>query len=209
MSEEAKGRCPCCGAQLDYFPDQDGSCDYQCVNCGWREHIPSSDDIAAALTLHKESHPGGKPAIEPQMPPGEKVDLKLLEEQAAILGKVVDGTVLSEDERSCLEGLWEFVHTMLDGLQAHGDKPHAPTVVLFVEGGAVQGVEGNGLVRVILCDFDCTDAPGTVGGRPCHIGVWDSPEEPSGEFNEILEVLAWNGESAAPEGEQERKMEGR
>jgi len=150
MAEESEATCPCCQGKIEHFPDQDGSRDYQCVHCGWSEHVPGSENIAAALTLQT----GRAPSMD-------------------------------------------------------GDEPCNPTIVLFVEGGAVQGVEGNGPVRAILCDFDCTDAPGTVGGRPCHIGVWDSPEEPSEEFNEILEILARSGDSAAPEGEQERKMEGR
>ena len=209
MSEESEARCPCCGGRIEYSPDQDGSCDYRCIHCGWSQHVPGSENIAAARILNKESHLGSKPPIEPELLAGGKIDLQLLKQQAAILGKIVDGGHPTKEERSCLEGLWEFVHTILDGSQAHGHKPCTPTIVLFVEGGALQGVEGNGPVRVILCDFDCTDAPGTVGGRPCHIGVWDSPEEPSEEFNEILEVLARNGDSAAPEGEQEGKIEGR
>ena len=63
-----------------------------------------------------------------------------------------------------------------------------PTVVLFIEGGAVQGIEGNATVRVILCDFDSEDGPQVAGERPCHIGVWDHPEEPSKEFREVLEI---------------------
>ena len=114
MNSESEAQCPCCKGSIEYFPDQDGSCDYQCIHCGWSEHVPGSQDIAAALTLHKESQPASNPAIEPQLPPGEKVDLKLLEEQAAILGKVIEGTSLTDEERSCLEGLWEFVHRMLD-----------------------------------------------------------------------------------------------
>ena len=45
--------CPCCRGRVEHFPDQDGAADYQCNHCGWREHIPSSQDIAAALTLWK------------------------------------------------------------------------------------------------------------------------------------------------------------
>ena len=209
MTEHSEARCPCCQGSVDCFPDQDGASDYYCAHCGWREHIPGSQDIAAALTLRKGSELESQPAAGPRPQAAGEVDPELLERQAAILGKIVDRGKPTEEERSCLEGLWEFVHTILDGSQAHGHKPCTPTIVVFVEGGAVQGVEGNGPVRVILCDFDCTDAPGTVGGRPCHIGVWDSPEEPSEEFNEILEVLARNGDSAAPEGEQEGKIEGR
>lgn len=46
-----------------------------------------------------------------------KTDLELLKQQAAILGKVVDGGPLTDDERSCLEGLWNFVHSVLDRLE--------------------------------------------------------------------------------------------
>ena len=135
MSKESEARCPCCRGLVEHFLGQDGAGDHQCIHCGWSEHVPGSENIAAALTLQT-------------------------------------GKALSMD----------------------GDKPCNPTIVLFVEGGALQGVEGNGPVRVILCDFDCTDAPGTVGGRPCHIGVWDSPEEPSGEFGEVLCLVARNGQ---------------
>ena len=64
-----------------------------------------------------------------------------------------------------------------------------PTVVIFVSGGAVQGVEGNGPVRVILCDFDVDEAQHTVGGRPCAVSVWESPEDPSEEFTEVLSLV--------------------
>ncbi len=77
---------------------------------------------------------------------GLRVDVGLLKQQAAILGKVVDGAPLDHDERSCLEGLWEFVHALLDGVETGGQ----PTVVVFVEGGVVQGVEGNAPVRVLV-----------------------------------------------------------
>jgi len=153
----------------------------ECPQCGALCYPADAESDQA-----RESQPAG----EPQPQTVGNVDRELLERQAAILGRIVDGEHPTEEERSCVEGLWELVHTILDGSQAHGHKPYRPTVVLFVEGGAVQGVEGNAPVRVILCDFDCTDAPGTVGGRPCHIGVWDSPEDPSEEFAEVVEVAA-------------------
>ncbi len=76
-----------------------------------------------------------------------------------------------------------------------------PTIVLFVEGGAVQGVEGSAPVRVILCDFDWEDGPQAVGERPCHIGVWDSPEEPSKEFREVLELARRDSGTAQQQAE--------
>ena len=132
MGKEKGSACPCCEGSIEDFPDQDGACDYYCTHCGWHEREPSSENLAAALTLREARQ---------------------------------------------------------------ADKP---TIVLFVEGGVVQGVEGNGPVRVILCDFDCTDAPGTVGGRPCHVGVWDSPEEPSEEFNEVLRLAARSEDPSSP-----------
>lgn len=32
--------CPNCGSRLEYVPDQDGSCDWSCPNCGWHQHVP-------------------------------------------------------------------------------------------------------------------------------------------------------------------------
>jgi hypothetical protein len=52
MTEDSEARCPCCHGALEYFPDQGDSCDYCCSHCGWREHVPASDEIGAALTLH-------------------------------------------------------------------------------------------------------------------------------------------------------------
>ena len=44
-------------------------------------------------------------------------DMELLKRQAALVGKVVDGSSLTEEERSCIEGLWEFVHTLIDRME--------------------------------------------------------------------------------------------
>ena len=46
------------------------------------------------------------------------VDRDLLEHQAALLGKAIEGSSLTDDERSCLGGLWEFVHSVLDSMDA-------------------------------------------------------------------------------------------
>jgi len=51
MNGEPEAKCPCCKGKIEDFPDQDGGCDYQCLACGWSEHVPGSQDIAAALTL--------------------------------------------------------------------------------------------------------------------------------------------------------------
>ena len=123
MSEDTETRCPCCGGQIEHVPDQDGAADWYCVHCGWREHRPSSQDIAAALTLNSGSQPTGE-----------------------------------------------------------------PTIVIIVQGGLVQSVEGNAPARVILCDFDCTDDSQTVAGRPC--SVWEHPDEPGEVLKDVLERLA-------------------
>lgn len=43
-----------------------------------------------------------------------EVDFSLLREQARIVGSVVDGTPITDAEREQLEGIWEFLHTILD-----------------------------------------------------------------------------------------------
>ena len=94
MSKDTEARCPCCQGSLEHYPDQDGSCDRQCVRCGWSEHVPDPGSIAAALTLaHARS--------DKQQPPAEQ-----------------------------------------------------PTLVILVEAGVVQAVQGDVPVRVIVCDFD-------------------------------------------------------
>lgn len=112
MSENAEARCPCCGGRVEYFPDQDGSCDYCCIGCSWHQHVPGDGEVAEL---------GGKAPVSMgpmgQMLGPVKVDLELLKQQAAILGKVVDASPLSEDERSCLGGLWEFVHRVMDDME--------------------------------------------------------------------------------------------
>jgi len=50
----AGGNCPCCGGQIEWFPDQDGSCDYSCARCGWYQHVPSDKDIALARDSEQE-----------------------------------------------------------------------------------------------------------------------------------------------------------
>ncbi len=123
MGKEKEDACPCCGGSIEDFQDQDGSCYYYCTHCGWREREPSSENLAAALTLREARQ---------------------------------------------------------------ADKP---TIVLFVEGGVVQGVEGHADVRVVLCDFDSPeDALKTVGGRPSVISVWDPLEAPSPEFDEAVRL---------------------
>ena len=129
-------RCPCCKAEVEYFPDQDGSCDYQCLHCGWSEHVPGSGDIAAALTLHGD-------------------------ENAAV----------------------------------------RPTVIVWVKGGLVQGVEADAPARVLVCDFDCEeeDAP-QIDGRACALSEWDPPEKPSEEFGKVLEVVGSEDRDVPTEG---------
>jgi hypothetical protein len=45
---------------------------------------------------------------------GLNVDRDLLTRQAALLGKVLNAASLNAEEHSCLGGLWEFVHNVLD-----------------------------------------------------------------------------------------------
>jgi len=81
--------CPSCGGKVECHPDQDGSCDWQCSRCAWHQHVPGN------------------------------VDLELLTQQAAILGKAMDNIPLADDERTCLQGLWEFVHRVADCLESN------------------------------------------------------------------------------------------
>jgi len=66
-----------------------------------------------------------------------------------------------------------------------------PTVIVWVEGGLVQGVESDGRVRVIVCDFDCTveEQAARVDGRPCVVFEWDPPDKPGEEFGDVIELL--------------------
>jgi len=137
---------------------------------------------------------------------GLKVDRDLLERQAALLGRAVEGNSLTEEERKCLEGLWEFVHSVLDSLEAGTGKgscergeevPVRPTVVVWVDGGVVQGVEADTAARVLVCDFDCEEDAPHIGERPCAVSAWDPPEKPSGEFAEALR-LAHSEDRSAP-----------
>jgi hypothetical protein len=50
-------------------------------------------------------------------PASLNVDRDLLERQAALLGKVVEGSPITPTDRKCLEGLWEFAHSVLDSLE--------------------------------------------------------------------------------------------
>jgi len=54
--------------------------------------------------------------LNPQTLAGLKVDVRLLKRQASVLGKAVDKRPLTDRERRCLEGLWEFTHRVLDAL---------------------------------------------------------------------------------------------
>jgi len=137
---------------------------------------------------------------------GLKVDRDLLERQAALLGRAVEGNSLTEEERKCLEGLWEFVHSVLDSLEAGTGKgscergeevPVRPTVVVWVDGGVVQGVEADTAARVLVCDFDCEEDAPHIGERPCAVSAWDPPEKPSREFTEALR-LAHSEDRSAP-----------
>lgn len=79
----------------------------KCPCCGGRvKHFPD-----------QENHDGMSIAVKQEMLSALKVDLELLKQQAAILGKVVDKGPLTDDERFCLEGLWEFVHRIIDCME--------------------------------------------------------------------------------------------
>ena len=136
MTEDSEAKCPCCKGKTEYFPGQDGSCDYQCTQCSWHQHVPGSDEIAAVLTLHKEVNSGAR-----------------------------------------------------------------PTVVVWVNGGLVQGVEADAPARVLVCDFDCQDEDAQrIDGRACAVSEWDPPEEPSEEFGKVLEVAPSRDQDVPTEG---------
>ena len=136
MTEDQEARCPCCKGKIEDFPDQDGSCDYQCIHCGWSEHVPASQDIAAALTLHGDQNTAVR-----------------------------------------------------------------PTVVVWVEGGLVQGVEADAPVRVLVCDFDCQEENAArIGDRPCVISDWNRPDEPTEEFGKVLELVRSEDRDGPTEG---------
>ena len=40
-------KCPNCGRRLECEPDQDGSCDWSCPNCGWHQHVPMAREKKA------------------------------------------------------------------------------------------------------------------------------------------------------------------
>ena len=66
MKRNAEGKCPCCGGRIESFPDQDGSCDYQCTRCSWHEHVPGEAEIAQVKAESKGKHQrGGKHPPEP------------------------------------------------------------------------------------------------------------------------------------------------
>jgi len=156
--------------------------------------VPSSQDICAALTLHgSRQNVASGSAKSHQSPwhvcqncgsafPAER-ELPAVQ---ALGQRVSPGELMPSGE--CPEC----------GALCHLEAPEGtvssyampPAIVIFVEGGVVQSVEGQVPVRVILCDFDVTDGAQKVGGRPCHIGVCDSTEEPSDAFEEVLSVVA-------------------
>ncbi len=146
--------------------------------------MPGSQDIGAAITL--------RGAAAPQC--SEKKGKVLQMEQRVSPGEPVPSGQCPKCGALC--------HLEAAGATA-SSRAMPPTIVLFVKGGAVQGVEGDAPVRVILCDFDFTDGPKTVAGRPCHIGVWDSPDEPGDEFREALRLAGADAEGAQEEAVQQ------
>ena len=106
--DKPKANCPSCGGEVECHPDQDGSCDWQCSRCTWHQHIPGNESNAQSKRLLGSALPGIG-----------IVDLELLKQQAALLGKVMDNIPLASDERTCLQGLWEFVHRVADYLESN------------------------------------------------------------------------------------------
>jgi len=76
-----------------------------------------------------------------------------------------------------------------------------PTIVIFVSGGLVQGIEGYGAVRAVVCDFDNEEGPDNVGGRPCTVSVWEAPEAPGEEFGQVIDLAGRADEAASPDEE--------
>ena len=113
-----KPTCPNCSSRLEYEPDQDGACDWFCPHCGWHQHVPAGADGVEVLAQRKASGATSK-SVSGLLPGVGNIDLELLKRQAALLGKVLDKTPLTDRERSCLEGLWEFVHRVADCLERH------------------------------------------------------------------------------------------
>jgi len=103
------GRCPDCGAPC--HPQFSG---------GVMRILVSEDNDNGERGPRDESEQAPCPCCGNRMehsPAGPRVDLELLRQQAAILGKVVDEGPLTDDDRSCLEGLWEFVHSVIDSTE--------------------------------------------------------------------------------------------
>ena len=118
MREKKEPMCPSCGSRLEYEPDQDGSCDWYCHRCGGQQHVPAGVHRTGVLAQCKASSATSKRTFGSLAGVGN-IDLELLKQQAAILGKVLDNISLADDERTCLEGLWEFVHRVTDCLESH------------------------------------------------------------------------------------------
>jgi len=106
--DKPKANCPSCGGEIECHPDQDGACDWQCSRCAWYQHVPGN-----------KSNVQNKRLPSSALPDIGIVDLSLLQQQAAILGKVMDNIPLVDDERTCLQGLWEFVHRVADYLESN------------------------------------------------------------------------------------------
>ena len=118
-NDKSDAGCPHCNGRLECHPDQDGSCDWHCTRCSWHQHVPGNVDSVTAPDQRNESNAKSKRLIGSALPGIGSVDLELLKQQAAILGKVMDNTPLANDERTCLQGLWEFVHRVADHLESN------------------------------------------------------------------------------------------
>ena len=116
-NDESNAGCPHCNGGLECHPDQDGSCDWHCTRCTWHQHVPGNVDSVTAPDQRNESNAKSKRFIGSALPGIGNVDLELLKQQAAILGKVMDNIPIASDERTRLQGLWEFVHRVADCLE--------------------------------------------------------------------------------------------
>ena len=94
-----------------------------CENTGSREVPVSvsrpSDQRRTLCATCEEAYTWGvqhgsmSAKVEGRLPP-PNVDSHLLERQAAVIGALKEEPFLSGEQRSCLEGLWNFLHALLD-----------------------------------------------------------------------------------------------
>jgi len=193
MKEDGEARLPCRQGGLEHIVRADEACDSCSAHCVWKEHVPSSRDIRAALAFRgaKESRTGG--SAEPQLHLQHVCqDCRSTFPEEMELPKVQDLEQRVDPGEPAPSGQCPKCGALchLEAAEATASScPTPPTIVVFVEGGVVQAVEGEAAVRVIVCDFCVTGGTLKVAGRPCHVKAWDSPEPPSSAFGEVLALL--------------------